>query len=158
MRGSIQKKTLARPRQEKNCLSRMRNIVNYDQIYFSIHLENPPSGSHKKVSLYLLSNNGRQSAPDQDRFTLLHVNLMQTFLISFLRPYASRRSQSTFFAVDSRCISSSHKSREDVSTKDGERDIFIKIMIQPWSEHKKFLLFRRDPQRKTNNELQKPFT
>lgn len=106
-------------------------------------LENPLSGSHKKVSLYLLSN---KTAPDQDRFALLLVNLMQTFLIAFLRPYASRRSQSTFFAVGSRCISSSsHKSdREDVSTKDGERDIFIKIMIQPWSEHKKFLLFRRE--------------
>lgn len=153
MCAAASKKKLARPRQEKNCLSRMQNIVNYDQMCFSIRLENPPSGSHKKVSLYLLSNNGRQSAPDQDCFTLLHVNLMQTFLIYFLRPYASRRSQSTFFAVDSRCILSPHKSREDVSTKDGERDIFIKIMIQPWSEHKKFLLFRREihTERQTTN-------
>lgn len=148
--AAASKNTLARPRQQKNCLSRTRNMVNYDQMHFAIRLENPLSGSHKKVSLYLLSN---KTAPDQDRFALLLVNLMQTFLITFLRPYASRRSQSAFFAVGSRCISSlSHKSdREDVSTKDGERDIFIKIMIQPWSEHKKFLLFRRTEKRQTTN-------
>lgn len=54
---------------------------------------------------------------------LLHVNFMQTFLLFlFFSSYASLDHNPLFPAL-------AHKSQEDVSTKDGRRDIFIKIMI-----------------------------